>query len=592
MPKPTASSSSLLEAGFELVKQYGGEEQVKLKVVVKIPGSWFGGGAEGSLSAGERREYYEAQAVEYDAAHNFKKAGQKKASVQCAIRFLCISDAAEDASHEGYWLPVAQWNRYRHDTYKNCRQDELPFILAPSDLPAERPTASEVEVKKPAGIIAHFEVVKTGQHEQRVAGGGTKTVQCTWYKCTQARCKRRDPIREVGKGTGMLFRELKRCNPELWRKLRLESRHSKLVRGEDGEEVELMTFKEALPHHVRFVKWCVRDWQPFARSRSAALKNYIRGLNPRAGLPHRETCVKILGVLRTLTDEKVSMIISTLRRKFGEPFAASTSDVWSTLNCTTSFFCMRLNLVLEPDMVFSVSSTGTRPTTLVEVAPMIAFREFTETKHSGSVLATVKTEALKKYGMTARGSLVLMTEDGASNNKKAAKILDAPFKVCSPHDLQRAVLFAAGMAGSVSRNHELKAFIGSASKMAAAPHRSTKTSTRLQDAQIEGGTPKRRVLTTQTQNETRWTGLFRMANAVSARLPPNPRTPNPHSSPGRCPRVAPTPYHKPPAAPSILTPPSRCPPPVFGRTAAWRRALPWHSLARRRASRQKCLPSQ
>ena len=33
----------MLEAGFELVnvKQYGGEEQVKLKVVVKIPGSWF-----------------------------------------------------------------------------------------------------------------------------------------------------------------------------------------------------------------------------------------------------------------------------------------------------------------------------------------------------------------------------------------------------------------------------------------------------------------------------------------------------------------------------------------------------------------------
>ena len=43
MPKPAPSSSSLLEAGFELVnvKQYGGEEQVKLKVVVKIPGSWF-----------------------------------------------------------------------------------------------------------------------------------------------------------------------------------------------------------------------------------------------------------------------------------------------------------------------------------------------------------------------------------------------------------------------------------------------------------------------------------------------------------------------------------------------------------------------
>ena len=107
MPKPSSSSlqPGFVNAGFELVKQYGGEEQVKLKLVVKVPGSWFGGGAEGSMSASERREYYEAQAVEYDAAHSFKKAGHKKASVQQALRFLCISDAAEDASHEGYWMP-------------------------------------------------------------------------------------------------------------------------------------------------------------------------------------------------------------------------------------------------------------------------------------------------------------------------------------------------------------------------------------------------------------------------------------------------------------------------------------------------------
>tara|TARA_B110001452_G_scaffold4512_1_gene4194 strand:- start:810 stop:968 length:159 start_codon:yes stop_codon:yes gene_type:complete len=38
-----------------------------------------------------------------------------------------------------------------------------------------------------------------------------------------------------------------------------------LVLGADGEEVQLMSFIEALPHHVRFVKWCVKDWQPFRR---------------------------------------------------------------------------------------------------------------------------------------------------------------------------------------------------------------------------------------------------------------------------------------------------------------------------------------
>ena len=436
--------------------------------------------------------------------HEFRKVGVRSVTKEPAIRFVCSSDAVDDPNHPGFWISLKQWNRYRHDTYKSRRQDELPFILSPTDRVAPQP-AAPVQAEKSHGIIACFDLVKTGPHEQECRGGGTKTVQCNWYPCTQAGCKRPRSalIREVGKGTGQLFRELKRCNHQLslWRELRLESKHSKQGIGPDGEEVELMSFKEALPHHIRFVKWCVRDWQPFARTRSAALRRYVRGLNPRAGLPHRETCLKILGVLRTLTDAKVSMLITKLRSKFGEPFAASTSDVWSTLNCTTSFFCMRLNLVLEPEMVFTAGGTGMRATTLVEAAPMIAFREFTETKHSGSVLATVKTAALAKYHMTARGSLALMTEDGASNNKAAAKILEAPFKVCYPHDElheQRAVLFAAGLAGSLSLNPELKNFIGSASKMAAAPHRSTKTSTRLQEEQVKRGTQKRRVLTTQT----------------------------------------------------------------------------------------------
>ena len=38
---------------------------MRLKVVVEIPGSWFGSGAAGSLNAGERAEKYQAQAAEF-----------------------------------------------------------------------------------------------------------------------------------------------------------------------------------------------------------------------------------------------------------------------------------------------------------------------------------------------------------------------------------------------------------------------------------------------------------------------------------------------------------------------------------------------
>ena len=89
----------LLAAGFELIKQYSGDEQVRLKVVVEVPGSWFGGGALGTLTDGERKEKYEAQAVEYAPVREFRKAGQRKATKEPAIRFICLSDATDDANH-------------------------------------------------------------------------------------------------------------------------------------------------------------------------------------------------------------------------------------------------------------------------------------------------------------------------------------------------------------------------------------------------------------------------------------------------------------------------------------------------------------
>ena len=149
---PSKASPSVLGAGFELIKQYGGEEQVRLKVVVEMPGSWFGSGAAGSLNAGERAEMYKAQATEFAAVHEFKKAGAKKATKEAGIRFLCMSDAAENANHPGLWIPLAQWNRYRHETYKDRRQDELQFIIAPADQATAQTKAPRAAELKPRTI--------------------------------------------------------------------------------------------------------------------------------------------------------------------------------------------------------------------------------------------------------------------------------------------------------------------------------------------------------------------------------------------------------------------------------------------------------
>lgn len=121
-----------------LFRQHPGQQQVDLSVKVDIPGSWFSAGQLGSLTSAEKKDKYEGVAVEYDEKHVFAeedKAKKKPAKIGKGIRFLCHSDAADDAEHTGFWMELAVWNRYRHDTYKDPSKDEVRCC------PARRVTA-------------------------------------------------------------------------------------------------------------------------------------------------------------------------------------------------------------------------------------------------------------------------------------------------------------------------------------------------------------------------------------------------------------------------------------------------------------------
>jgi hypothetical protein len=107
----------------EFVKQYPGPEQVDLCVEIEVPGSWFGG----NLNATERSLKYKAQEVEYDGEFPGLTPKSYKTKEK-AIRFLCIVDAVVDPNSDGYWMKMSQWNRFRHDKFKERRDEELPFI--------------------------------------------------------------------------------------------------------------------------------------------------------------------------------------------------------------------------------------------------------------------------------------------------------------------------------------------------------------------------------------------------------------------------------------------------------------------------------
>ena len=63
--------SRAMERYIELVKQYPGQEQVYLAVEIEVSGPWFSVGSMGSLTTTDRREKYNAQAVEYFKVREF-----------------------------------------------------------------------------------------------------------------------------------------------------------------------------------------------------------------------------------------------------------------------------------------------------------------------------------------------------------------------------------------------------------------------------------------------------------------------------------------------------------------------------------------
>ena len=54
---PRAPAARIVEKAV-LVQQYPGQQQVDLAVEIQVPGSWFGVGLMGSLTATERRDKY------------------------------------------------------------------------------------------------------------------------------------------------------------------------------------------------------------------------------------------------------------------------------------------------------------------------------------------------------------------------------------------------------------------------------------------------------------------------------------------------------------------------------------------------------
>ena len=295
--------------------------------------------------------------------------------------------------------------------------------------------------------------------------------------------------------------------------------------------IKLLSFNEMLSHHAAFVLMIVMEWDHFHKCRSAYRKKYVKSLKPGAGVPHRVTCIKLLRVIKALMTAKLLCALGANKADLGDPNVGAQDDIWSMKNCRESYGALRISSIIRYQGA------------LIDVNPLLAFRVFEAASHTGKVIASWKTAVLSEWNLHPVKSVSLWTEDGAANNVKSSKILNANYTVCGPHDMQRANLFALGIAGSTSLNPGAKGLIGRMSKQSSSFHYSGVASKGLQESQVAvpipphtppppadllshlrpsskcasalrqaaRGVKASEIKCTETANTTRWTGIFRSA---------------------------------------------------------------------------------
>ena len=180
-----------------------------------------------------------------------------------------------------------------------------------------------------------FTFLRSGTHTMTKKDGKTKEVNCEFYECKLKQCggcrvKNCEAIKVVMKGTGGLLRHVKACRGDaVYDDVRSSSKSSNVYKAPDGQLVEQLPFKELLPHHVRFVIFCFTHWDHFSKTRAPQfVLEFVQGWDPRAGLPARETCVRILFLIQHMIRKKLTALYALVRAQLGSPFCGMLDDIY------------------------------------------------------------------------------------------------------------------------------------------------------------------------------------------------------------------------------------------------------------------------
>lgn len=169
--------------------------------------------------------------------------------------------------------------------------------------------------------------------------------------------------------------------------------------------------------------------------------------------------------------------------------------------------CINITTVVEPKGKDAASrENGLEPPQLYLRSEILDFNVFPNTEKTGENIKTWFLECLEAVGID-HAMVAGITPDGAADGQCGlAMITSLAEKVdtCQLHQLQRAIMFALGLAGSTSKNEDAKTLLRRNGRVVMLSRQSLSVNKAIKEAQLQAGVPDHKVHTLVPTVVTRW----------------------------------------------------------------------------------------
>ena len=467
-PVRAKAHQSRLEASFEKKLKAPRDD---INHVIGVPyDHWnYANSAAGKAEEARAKETgtFKCKVVDFELSKRFPAIAGKAVFISDAFKLqLVLNEGSEDAAETFYLQYPLSYLRFRNSAESKELDPELHAETEAAAAPAPKATAGDgdddsddepASERKKGAVWAHVKLLSEGTHtdeKQKNFGKPYKRVARTIICDDGKECGHEFTF--TSGSNGVFTKHLGRMKDDQGhvdarKEMIGTSSHTKEVLDDDGNIIaKKWTFDESFDSYVQLCYMVVEDFEKMHKARKKGFRTYVKSLNPRATPPPASTTKKIPKATASLQMKYQSKRIADKKKKFrGDGCIAIQLDMWSD-NEGESFGCINMTSVIWKEGVMTI------------VSEVLEFGVFPYMAHTAENIKKWVEGVLEKKGISFR-MVVLVAPDGAGDGQAAFKLIGElrdKTIVCFVHNLQRGVLYGAGLAGpSGGENPEVKALV-------------------------------------------------------------------------------------------------------------------------------------